>query len=289
MRTGTEEEFKQRETSQAFELVIRSADDSLLAVARAADPAVSFGGQHGATVSAHAKAGAMGNLTSGLAALHSEFQNHLSGPGAQAGQTAQNFHSASSTLATGNGYVVINVVAADGNGAGLYASLQSLGLQGGDSFGDIASGLFPIAELETLSVLANVNFATAARAISRAGSIQNQGDFAIQGDVARANYGLDGSGISIGILSDSFNNLNGYAADVTSGDQPAGINILDDFTTGGSDEGRAMAQITYDIAPGADFLFGGLGNDTMTGGAQVQFATLDDMPADVVFNDFLVF
>ena len=38
---------------------------------------------------------------------------------------------------------------------------------------------------------------------------------------------------------------------VGSGDLPAGIQVLDDFS-GGSDEGRGMMQLIYDVAPGVD-------------------------------------
>jgi hypothetical protein len=62
--------------------------------------------------------------------------------------------------------------------------------------------------------------------------------------------GLNGKGVTIGVLSDSFNVGGGYAADVASGDLPANINVIQDWPTG-TDEGRAMLQNIYDIAPGA--------------------------------------
>ena len=59
----------------------------------------------------------------------------------------------------------------------------------------------------------------------------------------------------MGIISDSFNNLNGYATDVKTGDLPSNVNVLQDQTSGGTDEGRAMAQNVYHIAPGAGLAF----------------------------------
>ena len=65
---------------------------------------------------------------------------------------------------------------------------------------------------------------------------------------------MTGSGINIGVMSDSFNALQGAATDVASGDLPAaGVNVLaDDGTT---DEGRAMCQLIYDLAPGSPLAF----------------------------------
>jgi hypothetical protein len=68
---------------------------------------------------------------------------------------------------------------------------------------------------------------------------------------------VNGSGIKIGVLSDSFNNLGGAAADEASGALPsaANINIIKDLASGGEDEGRAMMQIIHEIAPGASLSF----------------------------------
>ena len=69
---------------------------------------------------------------------------------------------------------------------------------------------------------------------------------------------MDGSGLRIGILSDSFdtssNAKTNYMDDIMSGDLPSGIQILKDFDNG-SDEGRAMAQLMFDLVPGATFSF----------------------------------
>lgn len=69
-----------------------------------------------------------------------------------------------------------------------------------------------------------------------------------------ADYGLDGSGIRIGILSDSFNLRGGYATDAQRGDLPFGVQILKEGTSG-NDEGRAMADIVHAVAPGAQIMF----------------------------------
>jgi hypothetical protein len=80
-------------------------------------------------------------------------------------------------------------------------------------------------------------------------------DKAVRGDNARAEYGVSGAGIKIGILSDSFDVRGGMAADVAAGDLPAGVQILQEGPAGSHDEGRAMADIVHSIAPGAQILF----------------------------------
>ena len=68
---------------------------------------------------------------------------------------------------------------------------------------------------------------------------------------------VTGAGITVGVLSDSFNNLGGAAADEADGALPpaADIDVLKDLASGGTDEGRAMMQIIHDIAPGANLDF----------------------------------
>ena len=66
---------------------------------------------------------------------------------------------------------------------------------------------------------------------------------------------VNGSGIKVGVLSDSFNDLGGAAADEANGALPSTVQVLKDLGSGGTDEGRAMMQIIHDIAPGASLAF----------------------------------
>ena len=77
---------------------------------------------------------------------------------------------------------------------------------------------------------------------------------AMRADVARANTGLTGAGVRVGILSDSFNLRGGAAADVARGDLPAGTVVQEEGGTG-TDEGRAMAELIHKVAPGASLVF----------------------------------
>src|SRR5579859_1505400 len=93
--------------------------------------------------------------------------------------------------------------------------------------------------------------------------------------------GFLGQGTTIGILSDSFNTApnsvtrDHEAQDIKSGDLPGPGNpfgdvnrviVLDEDPVAGTDEGRALLQIVYDIAPKATFCFA----TAFTG--EVQFA-----------------
>jgi hypothetical protein len=79
-------------------------------------------------------------------------------------------------------------------------------------------------------------------------------DAAVAGAAARATYSVDGAGIKVGIISDSFDADGSYAADVTDGYLPAGIQVLAD-NDDGTDEGRAMAELVHETAPGAAIAF----------------------------------
>lgn len=96
--------------------------------------------------------------------------------------------------------------------------------------------------------------------------IVSQGDRAMGTDLARAQYGFDGSGITVGVISDSFDKYGAFASDRASGELPWDTRILREGEWG-NDEGRAMAQIIHDVAPGASILFAA-GGRTMADMAQ---------------------
>lgn len=99
------------------------------------------------------------------------------------------------------------------------------------------------------------------------GKVTSLGDTVMKSNIARTLFNLDGTGVKIGLISNSFNALNGLNADIQSGDLPGQNNplgrttpvtIVKDLNKGskfGNDEGRALAQIAHDIAPGASIFF----------------------------------
>ncbi len=79
----------------------------------------------------------------------------------------------------------------------------------------------------------------------------SEGDAAHQANVARSTFGVDGTGITIGVLS---NGVNSLAARQASGDLPSRVTVLPG-QAGSGDEGTAMLEIVHDLAPGAHLLF----------------------------------
>ena len=96
-----------------------------------------------------------------------------------------------------------------------------------------------------------------------AGAIVSEADETHLVSSTRAMYGVNGAGVKIGVLSDSYNSLGTAATDVTQGElpgvgNPAGfttpVTVLTDVTSG-SDEGRAMLQLIHDLVPGAQLYY----------------------------------
>ena len=67
----------------------------------------------------------------------------------------------------------------------------------------------------------------------------------------RATKGTNGLGVTVGVISVSGNALGGLAQDIANGFLPKDTTVLSDPSGISSDEGRAMAQMVHEIAPGA--------------------------------------
>ncbi len=144
---------------------------------------------------------------------------------------------------------------------------------------------FPISRLLELNDYPNdLNFNRSLyRPIPNVGVVDSQGDASMLTNIVRESFvvrdvpggtsmPLDGSGIKIGVISDSYDKANlgesQATADVGSKDLPGNVGppgipngnpdypipvvVLKDYPYGkASDEGRAMLQIIHDVAPGA--------------------------------------
>ncbi len=137
-----------------------------------------------------------------------------------------------------------------------------------DPTNNLINGTFPIVNLLSLNQLPTllVSARPIYPALRNAGLITSQGDTALRSFRARDVFDVDGQGIKIGVLSDSYNTkLGNPAADdvlrgdlpgVTNPDHPTPVQVLQDYPFGTrSDEGRAMLQIVHDVAPGATLAF----------------------------------
>lgn len=159
-----------------------------------------------------------------------------------------------------DGRVAIDAVANEVDGQALLNDLQALGLQDGRYYQRIVFGYFPIDKLDQLRNLSTLRIARPSyRPMAHAGKVTSQGDKVMQADRARQTYKVTGAGSKIGILSDSYNALGGATDGVASGDLPANVQVLKDIPFDVDslliDEGRAMAEIVHDVAPGADIAF----------------------------------
>ena len=154
-------------------------------------------------------------------------------------------------------FVVVDVTAKDHDGAALLQQLTAIGLTEGSSFGSVVSGLLPVDQIGALGALANVSAAHESMFAANIGTVTTQADAAQHADTARMTFSVDGTGIKVGILSDSFNtsgNADTMAIDIANNDLPANTTVLQDYA-GGTDEGRGMAQLVHDLAPGASIEF----------------------------------
>ncbi len=132
------------------------------------------------------------------------------------------------------------------------------------------------------------------------GSETSEGDAQVRAAQARAEFGVDGSGVRVGVLSDSFDRdaftPTGAAEDTASGDLPGignpcgretPVEVLDDSEKKGEDEGRAMVQIVHDLAPGADLSFATAFKSLTSFAGNI--GALTEAGADVIADDVSYF
>ncbi len=152
--------------------------------------------------------------------------------------------------------IAIEAIANNEDGEGLLNQLKALGLTGGVAYKRMVFGYLPIDKLRELKNVSSLSFARSHYApITNTGSVTSQGDAALKADVARTTYSVTGAGVKVGVISDSYNRLGGAPAGVASGDLPVVEIVEESATASNIDEGRAMAEIVHDVAPGAAIAF----------------------------------
>jgi hypothetical protein len=168
----------------------------------------------------------------------------------------------------------------------LKAALVGLGLQRASQYSNDVGGWLPVDQLDAATALTEVHAIRAAMMRTKSGAVTSQGDYAQNSDIVRSDNSLTGAGITVGVLSDSYdcypvyatngvpaggntgyanNGFNTTAAgDMATDDLPASVNVIEDATCMSygaptqlpfGDEGRAMMQIVHDVAPGASLAF----------------------------------
>ncbi|MFM7424100.1 MAG: S8 family peptidase, partial [Elainella sp.] len=193
------------------------------------------------------------------------------------------------------GYVVVEA-AATGSAAALKTDLERLGMLRGTAFGNQVSGLLPISAINQAAQLQSLSFVRPVyRPITSVGRTTSQAVPSMRADIARSTFNVDGTGVTVGVLSDSYNNLGGAANDVASRDLPGTGNpnnsnpvlVLSDLGSGGIDEGRAMMQLIHDVAPGARLAF----HTAFLGQADFAQGIIDlaNAGANVIVDDIIYF
>ena len=181
------------------------------------------------------------------------------------GKSARSFGPENEIYIVRNGEVLVEAVAQE-RGSDLLKELMELGIKDAKHYGPMVSGYLSPDKFEQAAQLKSLRFIRPAyKAVVNIGSVTTQGDVAQKSDIVRSSFGVDGTGVTVGIISDSYNTLGGESAGIQSGDLPgtgnpngftAPVNVLDDLPVNqGTDEGRAMAEIVHDIAPGAELAF----------------------------------
>ena len=125
------------------------------------------------------------------------------------------------------------------------------------------------------------------------GAATSEADQQLRAAEARQAFGVSGAGVKVGVISDSFdrsaNAVTHAAGDVSSGDLPGpgnpcghatGVDVRGDAA--GTDEGRAMAQVVHDLAPGAQLAFAPATPESAWGD---RIADLAAAGADVIVDD----
>src|SRR3954449_7543030 len=221
-------------------------------------------------VGADARGGPAGNLGNGLGRL-------LAPPPAKG-----RIHPDQSLLAIRDkaGRVLVDVYAADGSAlATVSRRSEASGLNIVDQSAEhkILEGYVAVSNVKALAATPGVaSVSQALRPFTKVGRATSQGVHAQRVD--RVPRGIDGRGITVGALSDSFDTATEAPRGGAQKTPPAettppgplpleGVTVIqDDPSPGTTDEGRAMLQIVHDVAPAAKECF------ATADGGEVNFA-----------------
>jgi hypothetical protein len=190
---------------------------------------------------------------------------------------------------------VLTDITVKGDTAQVEAQLRQLGVTKLSTYSNLISAWIPANHLTDAAAIGTIRSMRAPQAKTHTGSVESQGDFVQRSTFLRASTqlpGLTGAGLTVGVLSDSFGcttSPTSYADDVASGDLPANLEVLEelDGCTGGADEGRAISQIVYDVAPGVTLKF----NTAFNGEADFAngIIALANAGANVIVDDVSYF
>jgi hypothetical protein len=200
-----------------------------------------------------------GKMSNDLIYAHDQFQKYLSDDKRAA------FQASVKHLLTKDNSIRIEVAAQAGKAKEVESRLKELGASQISIYKHLLNADLPYEQLEQLAKLENILFARPVhRPYKSSGNALSQGDAAIFTDNIRTNSGFTGSGIKVGAMSDSYDDLGGASTGVLNkelpgvgnGDYSTPVQVLADYTLGANtDEGRALLEIVHDVAPAATLAF----------------------------------
>lgn len=206
------------------------------------------------TLLASVKNGALQKLGPWLANLYDEFQQ---------APNKETFQTRNPLLKVRGGRIAVDLYA--GDPAVLQAALTALGAANVRAVGPLVSAEIPVRALADVAALPSLQFGepvlAAVRRAPSQGRVVSQGDISLGADNVRATEGLDGTGVTVGVLSDSYGcnppafvpgaPTSTAAEDAVTDDVPGAVQVLSNGACPASDEGRAIVQLVHDVAPGA--------------------------------------
>lgn len=217
----------------------------------------------------------------------------------QAGVPEDAFRSARRGVEVADGRVAIQAMANDA--PALLRSLRATGATHVRNRGPIFSARVPVAALGRLASDAALAYARPALATTNAlpRRAVSQGLASMHVYAARRAHGVDGRGVVVGALSDSFAchpdpfidgaPTSTLSEDYSNDELPRDVTILSEGPCGDGmiDEGRAMAQIVHDVAPGAGIAF----HTAFNGELDFAEAIVDlaQAGADVIVDDVIYY
>ena len=198
-----------------------------------------------------------------------------------------------SAAATGEPLVYVNIVSSSGDPRALAGKLAMMGIQTRGIFRNAITAALPISQASAVGALSGVAFVHTPMSRTRGldpipPTVLSEGDFtqrsiqvknpllyqapAAAGSTA-APTGLTGNNVTVGVMSDSFNcaavaSAGTFATDanqdavlgnlpstVVGGKTVSAVNVVLEGPCPATDEGRALAQIVYQVAPGTNLAF----------------------------------
>jgi hypothetical protein len=139
-----------------------------------------------------------------------------------------------------------------------FAEMKKLGLTdyATNSQDGLVEGYLPAFRVLALPGLPAFSTASMNYKTTFAGTVQNEGVPVMQVPQFWSSTGYTGLGMKIGVLSDSANSTGALTNAQATGNLPQNVQIITDMPSGqGSDEGTAMMEVAYDVAPGSSLAF----------------------------------